>query len=414
MRRRSAQRGTKMKIVHICLCDLYAENWSYHRNILSEQNAKDGHDTYIITTEYAMDINGKHGSRGIQTYTNKYGVHVIRLKYKYYLPKSINGKLNTVKGIKEQLYRIKPDIIMVHNQQTLNLIDIKKYKKRNPDTILLADSHASFANSCRNPFSRWIVQGLFFRWIIRSSFSYVDGMYYIGEDELDFFRTVYGIKRSENNILPLPARFIEQEEKERNTFAVRSELSMSKDELLFVHSGKLAVEKKTMDILRCLKEFKNKKFKLLIIGSIPNGCEDLKREIESDERFIYMGWKTSEELMRYVSAADLYLQPGSVSVTLNNTLAAGTPVMVYQHKAYRRFFGGWEIPIGNIEDMTMQFSKVFENPEKLKEKVQYAYAIAHKYFDCKIFANEMYGYVSKSDKENQQITYTNGIRYVSQ
>ncbi len=402
-----------MKIVHICLCDPYAENWSYHRNILSEQNAKDGHDTYIITTEYAMDVNGKHGSRGTRTYTNKHGVHVIRLKYKYNLPKSINGKVNTVKGIKEQLYRIKPDIIMVHNQQTFNLFDIIKYKKNNPDAILLADSHASFANSCRNPFSRWIVQGMVFRWVIRSSFSYLDGMYYIGEGELDFFRTVYGIKRSENNILPLPARFIEQEEKERNTFAVRSELGMSRDELLFVHSGKLSAEKKTLDILRCLKEFKGKKFKLLIIGSIPNGSEDLKKEIESDKRFVYMGWKTSEELMKYISAADLYLQPGSVSVTLNNTLASGTPVMVHQHKAYERFFGEWEILVNSEADMKMQFSKIFEHPEELKKKIPCAYAMAYKYFDCKIFANEMYDYVKNGQEEKVSRKYINGIRYVS-
>ncbi len=403
-----------MIIVHICLCDPYAENWSYHRNILSEQNAKDGHDTYIITTEYAMDENGKHGRKERQDYINKYGVHVIRLKYKYCLPKVVNGKINTVRGLKEQLYKIHPDIIMLHNQQTLNWFDIGKFKRKNPNVILLADSHASFANSCRNFFSRWIIQGTFFRWIIRSNFKFIDGMYYIGEGELEFFRIVYGIKQSENSILPLPARFLEKEEKERNAFAIRSELDIKDDELLFVHSGKLTVEKKTVEILQCLKELKDKKFKLLIIGSIPKDREDLKKEIDSDKRFIYMGWKTSDELMRYVSAADLYLQPGSVSVTMNNSLAVGTPVMVYPHKTYKRFFGGWEIPVSDKADMMMQFSKVFENPAELKSKIPCAYATAHKYFDCKVFAKEMYDYVIKSEAENSNKLFEKGIRYVSQ
>lgn len=403
-----------MRIVHICLCDPYAENWSYHRNILSEQNAKDGHDTYIITTEYAMDINGKHGKKGRQEYTNKYGVHIIRLKYKYWLPKAINGKINTVRGLRKQLYKIRPDIIMVHNQQTFNLNDIGKYKKKNPNIILLADSHASFANSCRTSFSRWIVQGVFFKKVICSNFNYIDGMYYIGEEELKFFRTVYGIREDKNSILPLPARFIERKEKEKNILAVRSELNMVEDELLFVHSGKLTIEKKTVDILHCLKEFKDKKFKLLIIGSIPNDREDLKREIESDNRFVYMGWKTSEELMRYVSAADLYIQPGSVSVTMNNSLAVGTPVMVYKHKAYEKYFGGWEILVNNKADMIIQFSKIFENSEELKTKVKFAYDTAHKYFDCRIFANEMYDYVREKNESSSVIAYINGIRYVSQ
>lgn len=402
-----------MRIVHICLCDPYAENWSYHRNILSEQNAKDGHDTYIITTEYAMDENGKHGQKERQEYINKYGVHVIRLKYKYCLPKAVNGKINTVRGLKEQLYKIHPDIIMLHNQQTLNWFDIGKFKRKYPNVILLADSHASFANSCRNFFSRWIIQGTFFRWVIRSNFKYIDGMYYIGESELEFFRIVYGIEQSENSILPLPARFLKQEEKERNALAIRSELDIREDELLFVHSGKLTVEKKTVEILQCLKEFKDEKFRLLIIGSIPKDREDLKREIGSDERFIYMGWKTSEELMRYVSAADLYLQPGSVSVTMNNSLAVGTPVMVYPHKTYKKFFGGWELPVSDKSDMMRQFSKVFEKPAELKRKIPCAYATAHKYFDCKVFANEMYDYVIKSGIENSNKLFKKGIRYVS-
>ena len=65
-----------MKIVHICLCDPYAENWSYHRNILSEQNAGDGHKTYIITTEYTMDINGKPGTKEQTEYINQFGVNI--------------------------------------------------------------------------------------------------------------------------------------------------------------------------------------------------------------------------------------------------------------------------------------------------------------------------------------------------
>ena len=118
--------------------------------------------------------------------------------------------------------------------------------------------------------------------------------------------------------------------------------------------------------------------------------------------------------MRYISAADLYIQPGSVSVTMNNSLAVGTPVMVYRHKAYERYFSGWEIFVNNKTDMTIQFSKIFENPEDLKEKVQYAYATAHKYFDCRAFANEMYGYVMKNEGGSLIKKYINGIRYVSE
>lgn len=401
-----------MKIVHICLCDPYAENWSYHRNILSEQNASDGHDTYIITTEYTMDINGKRGIREKKEYKNQFGVNVIRLEDKYKLPKHVNSKINTVKRIKEKLNSIRPDIIMVHNLQTLNMFDIVDYKKKNPNVILLADSHASFANSCRNFFSRWIVQGMVFRRIIRYCFKYIDEMYYIGEDELDFFRVVYGIKQDKNCILPLPARFISETEKEKNRIEVRTELKMSDEDLLFVHSGKLSVEKRTADILLSLKEFKNQKFKLLIIGSIPDDQKYLENLIKTDPRFIYLGWKTSRELMRYISAADLYIMPGSVSVTMNNSLAVGTPVMLYPHRGYNRYFCGWEILVSSKYEMIRQFQSIFANPLELKEKNKKAFEAAYKYFDCKNFAQEMYCYVEKQDNFLNR-EYINGMRYVS-
>ncbi len=401
-----------MKIVHICLCDPYAENWSYHRNILSEQNAGDGHKTYILTTEYTMDINGKPGTKEQTEYINQFGVNVIRLKDKYKLPVSINSKINTVKGIKEKLNVIQPDIIMVHNQQTFNMFDIVDYKKKNPRVILLADSHASFANSCRNFFSRWVVQGMIFRMIIRYAFKYMDGMYYIGEEELNFFREVYGIRQTRNCILPLPARFISETEKEKNRIEVRTDLKMSDEELLFVHSGKLSVEKRTADILLALKKFRNYKFKLLIIGSIPDDQIELKNLIEKDSRFIYLGWKTSGELMRYISAADLYIMPGSVSVTMNNSLAVGTPVMLYPHKGYHRYFSGWEILVSNKNEMIRQFRSIFANPFELREKNKKAFEAAYRYFDCKNFAQEMYCYVEKNEKALDR-EYINGIRYVS-
>lgn len=401
-----------MKIVHICLCDPYAENWSYHRNILSEQNAGDGHDTYIITTEYAMNINGKRGTKETPEYRNQFGVNVIRLEDKYKLPKSINSKINTVKGIKEKLNSIQPDIIMVHNQQTLNMLDIVDYKKKNPNVILLADSHASFANSCRNFLSRWIVQGIVFRKVIQRSFKYIDGMYYIGEEELRFFRTVYGIKQDKNSILPLPARFISEAEKEKNRIEVRAELKMLDEELLFIHSGKLSAEKRTADILLTLKKFGNQKFKLLIIGSIPDEQKNLENLIKRDPRFIYLGWKTSRELMRYISASDLYIMPGSVSVTMNNSLAVGTPVMLYPHRGYNRYFSGWEILVSNIEEMNEQFRNIFANPRMLRAKKRSAFEAAYKYFDCKNFAQEMYNYVEKEDGPLTR-EYINGLRYIS-
>ncbi len=401
-----------MKIVHICMCDPYSENWSYHRNILSETNSMDGNETYIFATEYDMNTEGGRGNKEKTDYINNYGVHIYRFPDKFPKLKRFNGKINTVSGLKEKLYEIKPDIVMIHNLQTFNLFEIAEYKRTYPNAVLLADSHASFANSCRNWFSRWVVQGLIFRFVIRKNYNSIDGMYYIGEDELKFFRDVYGIREEKNSILPLPARFIDKKQKYVNREEVRKELGLDPDELLFVHSGKLSKEKKTDAILRCLSTFKNIRFKLLIIGSIPKEQDYVIKMIDSDSRFIYLGWKTSTDLMRYISAADLYLQPGSVSVTMNNSLAVGTPVMVFPHSTYHKYFGGWEILVKDEDEMRKQFRNIFEQPERLKNMSDCAYETAYTYFDCNIFAKEMYSYKSGKNPQNAY-SYKDGIRYVS-
>lgn len=379
-----------MKIVHICLCDPYNENWAYHRNILSEQNKKDGHDVYIITTSYNMNVYGKHEKNFSGWEKNKYGIEVIRLKDKYFLPKSVKSKLNTVKGVGNILKKISPDIIMVHNIQTFNLYEIVKYRMDNPQVILLGDSHAGYCNSARNPISRYFVQGILFKKVIQDNFKGFDNFYFITASNYEFFEDRYKIKLREYNILPLPARFVNINEKQQNKIKIREELHMNSNELLFVHSGKMVKEKKTVEILNSLKRRKEK-FRLVLIGSIPKQQNNvIKQLISEDSRFIYLGWKTSEELSKYLSAADLYLQPGSESITMQNALAAGTPIMIYPHKDYEMFFNGWEICIKNEKEMIEAFDKIFSKPEILKPKMSHAYETAMQYFDCSKFAKKMY------------------------
>ena len=50
--------------------------------------------------------------------------------------------------------------------------------------------------------------------------------------------------------------------------------------------------------------------------------------IKSDDRVTYLGWKTGDELIEYLCASDLYLQPGSASITIKQALCCGNAVVV--------------------------------------------------------------------------------------
>ena len=179
-----------LKIVHICLCDEYNEDWSYHRNIISEQNKADGHDTYIITSAYDMNHEGGQGNKDEGITVNKYGITVYRLPNKYFLQDKIQRKIRSVKCLLNSLETIGPDIIMVHNIQTFSLKEIISYKRQHPQVLLLADSHASYDNSAKNFVSKYLINKMLYAPLVRKYFYSFDMFYHIIDSSYTFFNEV--------------------------------------------------------------------------------------------------------------------------------------------------------------------------------------------------------------------------------
>ena len=123
-----------MKIVHVCLTGGYTEGINYQENYLTKYQAKEGHDVYIITTQYCWHKN-VWGACFESGYKNEYGVKVIRLPYKYKLPYKINTYLGIFKDFIKTLESINPDVIFIHNLQFQDLRKLKSYVKRYPNTV---------------------------------------------------------------------------------------------------------------------------------------------------------------------------------------------------------------------------------------------------------------------------------------
>ena len=193
--------------------------------------------------------------------------------------------------------------------------------------------------------------------------------------------------------MPLPAPIVNEQEKQECKERIRKRHGIGADELLFVHSGKLVKEKKTSDIFEALRK-SDLRCKLIIIGSIPDSNRaELKNMIESEDRCMLLGWKNSDELRDYLSAADLYLQPGTQSVTMQNALCAGTPILIYPHVSYQVFCNGCEFQVRNSEDIRNVLDMIRENPDMLLSKSESAYSIAREYFDVRRQTNVIYGMV---------------------
>lgn len=388
-----------MKIVHICLIDDYSEGWSYHRNILSEQNIRDGWETVIITSNYYMDINGDGVLTDPGVFYTKSGIKIIRLEAdtdgKY---ENLNGQARwrlPFKGLYHSLCTEMPDLIFCHNVYFRNLPEVAKYKSSFPHVKIVGDNHADVFNSLRKG-KKWkdiLTYKLLIQPRIRKYVEIFDEFFYQSDETKDFFEKYIGKNIPTAKFMPLPAPIVNEPEKQKIKQIIRKEHSVRPDEFLFVHSGKLVKEKKTSDIFEALKK-SDIKCKLIIIGSIPESNRpELEKLIEDEKRCIYLGWKNSEELRDYLAAADLYLQPGTQSVTMLNALSAGTPVLIYPHISYEFLCNGCEFQVRNSKDIMNVFEMIRENPNVLLTKSESAYLIAREYFDVRRQTKVIYGMV---------------------
>ncbi|MDE6875051.1 MAG: glycosyltransferase family 4 protein [Lachnospiraceae bacterium] len=380
-----------MKIIHICMVDSFCEGWAYHRNIISDKNRMDGHDVTIITTRYRMGDNGENVLDQPGIFYTKLGVKVVRLKDGFPgMPQKIQDRLHWTRGLYKAIEAEKPDVIMVHNLQFFNLGVVTKYRKMHPETRLLGDTHANKYNSIgKNPKLSYAVHKAAGR-RIRRHFKYFDKFAYLSLEEKEFFEKMYGIDLSNAYQVPLPAPKIEKPQKEIIKAKIREELGMDEDMLLLVHSGKLSEGKRTDWIFEALKK-SSVKCRLLIIGSIPDDRKErMERYLADEKRACYMGWMDADRLRDYIAAADLYLQPGSVSVTFCNAMAVGTPVMIYPYKSYKAFSKGSEFFVRNINDIRKVLDTVSRRDGTLDRMSDIAYEVAHAYFSIENNAKFVY------------------------
>mgnify|MGYP002623835283 CR=1 FL=1 len=375
------------------MIDSFSDNWSYHRNIVSFKNKADGHDVTIITTRYKM---GEHGENvatkaGVE-FTNS-GVKVIRLPDIFpFFPKYLQDRLHWTRGLYLALEKEKPDVIMVHNLQFFNLSEVTKYRLLYPNVKLLGDTHATSDNSIStlHPRRTKFIQRHFIGPLIRRNFKYFDKFSYLSINEKEFFEEMYGINLDDAYMTPLPAPIIPLQEKLEIKKKIRRSLGLAENTFLFVHSGKLAPSKKTEWIFEALKDC-DIDCKFLIIGSIPKEQEALINQyLQNELRSEYLGWMDANKLREYIAAADIYLQPGGVSVTYQNAICVGTPVIAYPHKPYKIFTMGGEFFVSSPEDMRAVFERVKADRSILEIMSQKAYETGEKYFSIEKNAEFIY------------------------
>lgn len=333
-----------MKIAHICLSCFYIDGFSYQENELVKQHVRSGHDVIVIaSTENYVNAKLSYVQPG--SYNGADGAYVIRIPYSSFLPHKVMTKLRIHPNVYDKLHDFEPDVIVFHGLCGWELKTVCKYKIDNPKVKLWVDSHEDHNNSARTLYSK-LLHRYFYKPVIRSVLTHIDNILCVSLDTMDFVVSTYGVPREKLKFFPLGSKVYNDDDYESIRTECREKYGLSKKVILFVQSGKQNKRKKLIDSLEAFSKTSNKNFKFFIVGSL---SDDISREasmyIEQDERIIFLGWQNSEELQQLLCAADIYLQPGTQSATMQMALGARCAVIVDDVLSHQPFVkkNGWLI-----------------------------------------------------------------------
>ena len=348
-----------MKIVHFCLSCFYIDNYTYQENVLPKLNAASGHDVIIVASTETFLENKKIGYTASGKYLTKEGIELFRLDYKKILPRFIMKKIRMYSGVNQILNSFQPDIIYFHGLAAFELINITNYVKRNPHVRFCLDSHEDQYNSGTNFISKYLLHRGLYRYVINVTKRYYDIVYYVSYEVVDFIQKNYKYF-GKSSFLPLGGVVLEDSEYicKRNNFRERH--NIDDDQIVYFHSGKMDKSKRTLELISSYIISGTTK-KLFIAGSVSKEIEtEFYDYINNNENITYLGWQDSEEMSELFCGSDVYLQPGTQSVSMQQALCSRCIVALYPYSSHEYLLNDNYLKL--ISSLDMQ--NMFENIDK--------------------------------------------------
>ena len=329
-----------MKIFHICLSCFYIDGFNYQENELVRQHVSEGHDVIVIASTETIE-------NGHITYTEPCdkigteGARVIRLPYAGWLPHKIMRKLRIHPDLSKLLEEHKPDTILFHGIGGFEIVTVAQYACKNPEALFYADSHTYWGNSAKNFVSREILHKLYYRWCLKRALPYIQKILCVSTEIMDFAKDVYKVPAQMLEFYPLGGTLIDHEDYAVQRQQTREMLGLASDAIMCLQSGKQTVRKKLIETLEAFARWQDPRARLFIAGILNDNIKDQAEAlIKADDRVVFLGWKNAFELTDLLCATDLYLQPGTQSVTMQHSLCCHCAVVIDDVPAHRAYDQG--------------------------------------------------------------------------
>ena len=377
-----------MKVLILTTGNSFTPSMLYKENYLIKAAKEHGHQVVVFANQYTY-IKGQECMVREEEIVDGYTIR--RYPYVNYISTAITNKIRNIRNLNKEIILEKPDLIFVNCAQVYNVKQLKEIKRQLPNVKIVLDFSTKYLNSARNWISKNVLHGFIYKSWIQKALPYVDKVFYISAESRDFAKEVYGIPTylMEHNNLPGETISLELKQFYRNE--VRQKLGMS-DEIFLLYSGKIYPEKRVDQLIRAFSYVKNPRLKLIIIGAYI--CEDSYKEevsslINSDQRITFMTFVSGSELTKYVSACDLYIQPGSISQTCQTAVCCGAPLCFNDVPTHREIFNGNGFFADSQEELCQVIERVSTNPDQLKNMSTLSYKMAMEELDYRIIYNKI-------------------------
>lgn len=330
-----------MKILHFCLSSFFIDNRLYQENELVLEHVRAGHEVLVVASTEVFDPLGNVAYTEPGTYVGPEGARVIRLPYRKWLPHALARRLRSYPGVRAILDSFRPDVIMFHGSSAWELLTVAAYVRDNPATIFNIDSHSDAINSGNSFLSREILHRRFYAPILRFAMRYSGPLLCVSLTMMDFASEVYRIPRNRMEFFPLGGRLPDVRACEEMRWSKRRELGISDDDILIVQSGKQNRLKKLPQSLRAFAQVVDPRLHLAVAGVLQ---DDIAAEctalMAADKRVRFLGWLDPNALTELLCAADVYLQPGTQSATMQHSLCCGCAMILDALPAHEPYING--------------------------------------------------------------------------
>ena len=319
-----------MKIVHLCLCSFFPDNYSYQENMLPKYHKKLGYDVEVIASTQSFDKQGKVCYLdNVGTYHNEYDIKVTRLAYKS--NRKIWKKLKRYIGVFEAISKAEPDVLFIHGGQFLDIDQVVKYIKMHPDVKVYVDNHADFSNSATNWFSKNILHRIVWKHTEHKIEPYTRKFYGVLPVRVDFLKNVYGLPADKCELLVMGAddELVERAKTSGARERIRKQSGIKNDDFLIVTGGKIDKWKtQTLLLMQAVQNISNPNVKLIVFGSVNDELKEQVKALSDSNKVQYIGWISSDDTYDYFEASDLVVFPGRHSVMWEQVTGQGKPMIV--------------------------------------------------------------------------------------